>query len=178
MNPTQFPEQTQVIAKDQPEYQPLPAFRFAHDPTGRAVFRWQLTWRERFSVFFTGKLWHTVLTFNAPLQPQLLGTQKPFTPEDVAAAAAARAAVTAEKEFTDAMFRKYGHTAEKKTAHMDALNYHPNDRRRVIKFDPQDFARARELGLLFLHRCRIIEDSERGGVAETRRSSPVNEITK
>lgn len=77
MKLVEFPEQTVVIAKDQPEYLPLPAHRFAGDPQGRIACCWQLTWRERLAVLFVGKLWHQILTFNQPLQPQLLTTKKP-----------------------------------------------------------------------------------------------------
>lgn len=72
----EFPEQTVVIAKDQPEYNPLPAHQF-RDAEGRIACCWQLTWRERFAVLFNGKVWHQILTFNQPLQPQLLTVDKP-----------------------------------------------------------------------------------------------------
>ncbi len=78
MNPTQFAEQTLVIAKDQPQYRPLPAHRIHGDPNGQITFCWALTWRERLKVLWTGKLWHQVLTFNEPLQPQLLAVNKPL----------------------------------------------------------------------------------------------------
>lgn len=73
----EFPEQTVVIAKDQPQYLPLPAYRF-NDPEGRICCCWSLTWRDRLRVLFTGRIWHQVLTFNAPLQPQLLTVEKPM----------------------------------------------------------------------------------------------------
>lgn len=77
----EFPEQTVVIAKDQPEYLPLPAHRFADAPEQcRIAFCWQLTWRERLAVLWRGVVWHQVLTFNHPLQPQLLATEKPVMP--------------------------------------------------------------------------------------------------
>ncbi len=76
----EFPEQTLVIAKDQPQYLPLPAYRFANDAEGRIVCCWRLTWRERLSVLLRGTVWHQVLTFNAPLQPQLLTIDKPVMP--------------------------------------------------------------------------------------------------
>jgi len=68
----EFPEQTVMIAKNQPEYRPLPAHRFANDPSGRIAFCWSLTWWERLRL-----LWHEVLTFERPLQPQLLTVDKP-----------------------------------------------------------------------------------------------------
>ncbi len=76
----EFPEQTTVYAKDQPEYLPLPAHRFAGDPQGRIACCWQLTWRERFTLLWRGVLWHQVLTFKQPLQPQLLTVEKPEMP--------------------------------------------------------------------------------------------------
>ncbi len=72
----EFKEQTVIIAKDQPEYLPLPAHQF-NDGKGTIAFCWKMTWKERLKVLFTGCLWHQVLTFNKPLQPQMLGTDKP-----------------------------------------------------------------------------------------------------
>ncbi len=74
-----FPEQTVVIAKDQPQYLPFPAYQFK-DTDGRIAACWQLTWRERFTVFWHGLIWQQVLTFNQPLQPQLLSADKPNMP--------------------------------------------------------------------------------------------------
>lgn len=71
-----FPEQNTVFAKDQPEYRRLPAHRF-NDDDGRIACCWQLSWRERLRVLFTGRIWQQVLTFNNPLQPQLLTVEKP-----------------------------------------------------------------------------------------------------
>ena len=77
MNLIDFKEVTTVYAKDQPEYLPLPAHQHK-DPEDRITFCWQLTWRERLKVLVTGKLWHSVLTFWKPLQPQMLSTEKPL----------------------------------------------------------------------------------------------------
>lgn len=76
MHLIEFPEQTVVIAKDQPEYHPLPAHRFC-DVQGRIACCWRLSFRERLRVLFTGTIWHEILTFNHPLQPQKLSVQKP-----------------------------------------------------------------------------------------------------
>lgn len=73
----EFPEQTVVYAKDQPEYLPLPAHKFPGDPHGRIAFCWQLGWRERLAVLLRGVVWHEVLTFGQALQPQLLQANKP-----------------------------------------------------------------------------------------------------
>lgn len=76
----EFAEQTIVIAKDQPQYRPLPAYRFAGDPEGRIVCCWKIHWSERLKLIVTGKIWHQILTFNQPLQPQLLTVEKPEMP--------------------------------------------------------------------------------------------------
>jgi hypothetical protein len=78
-----FPEVNTTIAKNQPEYLPIPAYRYKGDDRGRIVFCWKPSWRERFELLFGGVLWHHVLTFNHPLQPQMLTTVKPEMPPHV-----------------------------------------------------------------------------------------------
>lgn len=75
MNIVEFPEQNVIIAKDQPEYRPMPAYWDKR--TGEVTCCWQLTWRERLQLLFSGRIWHTILTFNSALQPQLLQLDKP-----------------------------------------------------------------------------------------------------
>jgi hypothetical protein len=76
MSPIAFPEHNVVLGAQQPEYLPLPAHR---SPDGHVVTCWKLTWRERFKVLFVGKVWSHQLTFNRPLQPQLLEASYPFS---------------------------------------------------------------------------------------------------
>ncbi len=76
----EFPEQSVVYAKDQPQYRPLPAYVAPRDPEGRIICCWSLTWRERLKLLFTGRIWHHILTFRQPLQPQLLEVEKPEMP--------------------------------------------------------------------------------------------------
>lgn len=59
----------------------MPAWRDLDDPQGRVICKWRLTWRERFTLFWTGTLWHHVLTFKGPIQPQALTTENPFSPK-------------------------------------------------------------------------------------------------
>jgi hypothetical protein len=90
----EFEEQTMIIASDQPQrmiarrdgdgyvrfdafVRRIPAHRFADDGDGRVAWCWKLSWRERLVVLATGRLWHQVLTFAAPFQPQLLTVEKP-----------------------------------------------------------------------------------------------------
>lgn len=75
----EFKEQTNVYAKNQPEYLPLPCHKFPGEQ-GRIAFLWKLTFRDRLKILFTGKLWHEVLTFNKPLQPVYVSVDKPDMP--------------------------------------------------------------------------------------------------
>lgn len=81
MNIVEFPEQTTVYAKTQPQYRPLPA-HVSQRRDGRITCCWSLSWRERLRVLLIGKIWQQVLTFKQPLQPQLLLTQKPSLDRD------------------------------------------------------------------------------------------------
>jgi len=77
MQLVEFPEQTVVYAKDQPEYNPLPAHRVPGSDTGEIICCWKLSWRERLRVLWRGVVWHHILTFHQPLQPQRLAAEKP-----------------------------------------------------------------------------------------------------
>lgn len=52
----EFPEQTVIIAKDQPEYLPLPAHRFTNDPQGRIACCWKMTWHLVLQILRTVRL--------------------------------------------------------------------------------------------------------------------------
>lgn len=75
MKPVTFPESNVVYAKDQPEYQPLPAFK-NDSPNGEVISCWKLSFRERIQILFTGKLWVSLMTFNKPLTPSFFTTNK------------------------------------------------------------------------------------------------------
>jgi len=75
MTPKQFKEVNVTFAKNQPEYQPLPAFR-NDSPQGEVITCWNLTFRERLRILFKGELWLSMLTFNKPLTPSFLTTKK------------------------------------------------------------------------------------------------------
>ncbi len=73
MKPIEFLGQNIIFAKDQPEYQPLPAQR---TEDGVVLTFWELTPEERLEVFNEGKLYIRQLTFNRPLQPIMPTVQK------------------------------------------------------------------------------------------------------
>lgn len=84
MKPIEFPEQTHVLAKDQPEYQPLPVRRLADGTTSSC---WQLSEEdaERIYKALEGlepgaelpRIFVTQLTFNKPLQPVMVSLDLP-----------------------------------------------------------------------------------------------------
>jgi hypothetical protein len=76
----EFKENNTTFAKDQKQYNPLPAYRYGNDSEGRIVCCWRLTFRERMRVLMFGVIWHHILTFYRPLQPQLLSIDKPEMP--------------------------------------------------------------------------------------------------
>jgi hypothetical protein len=77
-NPLQIGEL--VFAKDQPQYQPLPAIR---TDNGIVVSRWQMSWRERLRVLLTGSVWLQLVMGldergrHRPLTPSMLSTVPP-----------------------------------------------------------------------------------------------------
>lgn len=85
MKPVSFREVTDVLAKNQPQYLPLPVHRSAD---GVVVSCWRLSFWERVKVLFTGRLWALQMTFGQPLQPQAFDVSKPFDPAPAATEAA------------------------------------------------------------------------------------------
>jgi hypothetical protein len=77
MQPIEFNEQTTVIAKDQPQYRPLPIHIGTKEDGKPFTSCWKLTWKERFKVLLFGKIWFQQLTFGQLLQPQLPLIEKP-----------------------------------------------------------------------------------------------------
>jgi hypothetical protein len=75
MKPVEFKHQNVVFAKDQPEYQPLPALRI-DSPTGEVVSCWKLTPKERIKIIFTGRVWLSLMSFNKPLTPSFLAVNR------------------------------------------------------------------------------------------------------
>lgn len=63
-----------VYAADQPEYQPLPAFKCVN---GKILTRWELTDEEKRLIAEQGYIYLAVNTFNEPLQPVFLSATPP-----------------------------------------------------------------------------------------------------
>ena len=75
MKPTTFKHQNTVFAKDQKEYQPLPALRL-DTKEGEVISCWKLSFIERVRVLFLGRIWVSLMSFNKPLTPSYLSTKR------------------------------------------------------------------------------------------------------
>lgn len=78
MQPIKFNLQNITFAEDQEEYLPLPAFVDYSRLDKPVISCWQLTWKERVQLLFTGKIWMSQLIFEGPLQPQMLHVECPI----------------------------------------------------------------------------------------------------
>jgi len=78
MEPIRFKEANITFAENQEEYLNLPACK---TEDGTVVSCWKMGWKERLKVLFTGRVWLLLLTFNHPLQPQLLTVNNPVGKE-------------------------------------------------------------------------------------------------
>jgi hypothetical protein len=76
MKPIEFPEFNTTFAKNQPEYLPLPAH--VDKEEGIVTTCWRLNYIERLKILFGGKMYLSTMTFNKPLQPQLLLVGNPI----------------------------------------------------------------------------------------------------
>ena len=76
MKPIDFKERNVIFAENQPEYQPLPAFRDVNSEDGIIVTCWELSIFERLRLLFSGQLWLSMMTFNKPVTPTYMSTKK------------------------------------------------------------------------------------------------------
>jgi hypothetical protein len=68
-----------VLAKDQPEYAPLPALPV--DDSQKLITRWRLSWRERLQILVRGDLYLWIWTFRQRVQPVALQVSRPAVEE-------------------------------------------------------------------------------------------------
>jgi len=65
-----------VIAKDQPEYLPLPGVRLLN-PEGDLITRWELSDAEIEKLVESRSIYLTMMTFNRPVTPVMLSVDPP-----------------------------------------------------------------------------------------------------
>lgn len=73
MRPIKFPEANVTFGEGQPEYEPLPAWKF---PDGEVVTCFELSEEEILRIIDTRCIGFTQLTFNPPLQPVFMTVDK------------------------------------------------------------------------------------------------------
>lgn len=76
MKPIKFKECNTIFAKNQKEYLPLLVYKEKTTKEGQVISCWSLSIIERIRLLLTGKIYLMVLTFNKPLQPQLITCNK------------------------------------------------------------------------------------------------------
>lgn len=76
MKPIEFPQQTMVLAKDQPQYDPLPVH--VDRTTGACIGCFELSDEERKAIANGAKIWLWQYTFGRPFQPVALTTDNPW----------------------------------------------------------------------------------------------------
>ena len=74
MKPIEFKQQTDIIAKNQPPYLPLPCHINREDDWRPVTSCWRLDLFERITVLFTGKIYFRLATFGSKVQPQTAST--------------------------------------------------------------------------------------------------------
>lgn len=77
MKPVEFEHQNTVLAKDQPQYEPLPAHR-TDDRESAVTSCWELDDADLEMIAKNRRIYVTQLTFRHPLQPLMVRTE--FTP--------------------------------------------------------------------------------------------------
>ena len=75
MKPIKFKECNVNFAENQDEYNTLPAFR-NNTTQGEVITCWKLSFKERLKVLFFGCVWLNLLSFNNPLTPSFMTTNK------------------------------------------------------------------------------------------------------
>lgn len=78
MRAIEFPQHTDVLAKDQPEYQPLPV-HIGPSPNYEMTACFELTPDEIAEIVYSGRIFITQITFGGKLQPIRQSTMSPFT---------------------------------------------------------------------------------------------------
>lgn len=79
MIPVFFKSYNYIFGIGQKQYKQLPAYK---NDDGNVVTCWKLTWKERFKIFFSGRMYIQQLTFNTLIQPILPSIETPLEFED------------------------------------------------------------------------------------------------
>lgn len=85
MKPIKFKHQNTTYAVNQDEYMNLPALKLDTEK-GEVISCWELSFKERIKILFSGKIWLMLVSFNKRLTPSFLSVYRKdvyFHPDDV-----------------------------------------------------------------------------------------------
>jgi len=75
MKPIDFEHRNVIFAENQPEYMSLPALKLdTHE--GEVISCWDLSFKERLKILFTGKVWMSLMMFGKPVTPSFLSVNR------------------------------------------------------------------------------------------------------
>lgn len=77
MTAIEFEESNMVLAKDQPQYVPLPVHVNPMDPDVPVTACFELSEEEIVQIVATKRIWHTQICFGQAVQPIRMSTTKP-----------------------------------------------------------------------------------------------------
>lgn len=75
MKPIKFKEVNVEFAKNQDEYETLPALKLDTNE-GEVISCWKLSFFERLKVLITGKVWLSLMSFNKALTPSFMSVNR------------------------------------------------------------------------------------------------------
>ena len=75
MKPVKFKHQNVIFAENQPEYLQLPALKL-NTKEAEVISCWKLSFKERIKVLIFGRIWMSLVSFNKPLTPSFLSTNR------------------------------------------------------------------------------------------------------
>ena len=75
MKPIDFEHRNIIFAENQPEYMALPALKL-DTKGGEVISCWEMSFKERLKVLFTGKVWMSLMMSGKPLTPSFLSVNR------------------------------------------------------------------------------------------------------
>lgn len=75
MKPIKFKHANTEFAKDQEEYNTLPALKL-DTPEGHVISCWKMSFKERLTVLIFGNVWLNLMSFNKPLTPSYMSVKR------------------------------------------------------------------------------------------------------
>ncbi len=75
MRPIKFKDQNCIFAENQPEYLQLPVLKL-DTKEGEVISCWKMSLYERIKCAITGRVWVSMMSFNRPINPIFITSNK------------------------------------------------------------------------------------------------------